>query len=561
MAIRATEETSSARQRIGGDDLHEMIAAATRLFEHNVETIDALNVYPVPDGDTGTNMVLTLRDAMKGLEAVRGAGLGVVAGKLAEAAELGARGNSGLILSQFFKGMALELGGTSDCGVAEFAMSLQRAREQAYRAVGRPVEGTMLTVISRVAQAAQRCAEAGSTVPQMFDAICEAAREAVALTPTLLPVLREAGVVDAGGQGLSVILEGARRYVAGEESGDMEVPVPAPIGVAEHAGTVTSRFLEAADQEAYGYCTQFVVQGQDLDADAIREQMATVAQSTVVVGGGDAVNIHVHAFDPGPVVSFGASLGTLSQVKIQSMDEQRRQYSAARRQEVAPAPDGAEAAQVAVVAVAWGDGLERVFTELGAAGIVRAGDTMNPSVQEILSTVEGAPSNAVIVLPNNRNIVQTARQAVELSRKRVKVVPTTTIPQGVAAMLALNPERDLDANAADMEGAMASIRTGGVCTAVRAAEVDGVSVERGQIIGLLEREVAAAGDSPNEVLLSLLRAADVAEGDLVTLYWGSELTEGDADEAGRAVKAAFPGAEVEVVRGGQPHYHYILSIE
>jgi hypothetical protein len=293
-----------------------------------------------------------------------------------------------------------------------------------------------------------------------------------------------------------------------------------------------------------------------------------MAQSTVVVGGDAAVNVHVHAFDPGPVLSYGVSLGTLGQVKIQSMDEQHRQYAAARQQEATKIPlnpplrkGELEVLPIAVVAVAWGDGLEAVFAEQGAMSIVRAGDTMNPSVQEILDAIESAPSDAVIVLPNNRNIVPTARQAAGLSRKRVRVVPTTTIPQGIAAILALNPEKDPDANLADMESAMSSVRTGAVCEAVRATELDRVSVQQGQIIGLLEKEAVAAGDSPNEVVLSLLRAAEVAKGDLVTLYWGSELTEDEADEAGRAVKAAFPGAEVEVVPGGQPHYHYILSIE
>ena len=548
------QQVSSAKTRFDGDDLRAMFSCATRLFEHNVEAINALNVFPVPDGDTGTNMFLTLRDVMKEAERAQSASAGEIASAMARGALMGARGNSGVILSQFFKGIALELGDKADFGAPELAAAFQSAREHAYKAVGEPVEGTLLTVISSVARAAQERSEAGATVQEVFDSVCDAAIESVALTPTMLSVLRDAGVVDAGGHGLSVILEGIRLYVRGEEVDTKQVTPPAPVGVEVGAGTVSQEFLESTEEDLYGYCTQFLIQGQDLDPEAVREKMTSLARSTVVVGDDTMVKVHVHADDPGAIMSYAVSLGTLSQVKMDNMDEQHREYSVARRQDGRVAP-------LAVVAVAWGQGLEAVFADLGAARVLPAGDTMNPSIQEVLDVIESVPSDTVIFLPNNRNIVPAAEQAVQLSKKTLRVVPTTTIPQGIAALLAFNPEKDPDENLSNMERTLTTVRTGEVCQAVRPVVLNGVTVRKDQIIGLLDRALVAAGDEPSEVLVSLVRSAGVAEGDLITLYWGQQITQDDADAARQRVEAAVPGVEVEVVPGGQPHYHYILSIE
>ncbi len=314
----------SDRTRLHGDDLREMFSAALGLLEHNAQTLNALNVFPVPDGDTGTNMVLTLREVVAAAEEVQGASAGRMAAAMSRGALMGARGTSGVILSQFFKGISLGLDGADDFGTAELAAALELAREHAYNAVGKPVEGTLLTAISSVARAADESASGGSSVHQTFDAICEAAARAVALTPTMLPVLREAGVVDAGAQGLSVILEGARRHIHGEDVSSAEVPLPEAVGPGAlglgAAAVVAEEFLEATEDELYGYCTQFLVEGHDLDPDAVRETLSSMALSTVVVGDAAMVKVHAHAHDPGPLISLGASLGSLSQVKIESMD-------------------------------------------------------------------------------------------------------------------------------------------------------------------------------------------------------------------------------------------------
>ena len=551
----AGSPASKSSGRLNGDDLRAMFSTATQLLERNVESINALNVFPVPDGDTGTNMFLTLRSVVDSAGPLEGAAAGDVADGMARGALMGARGNSGVILSQFFKGVAVALEGAQDFGAEELAGAYQQAREYAYKAVGEPVEGTMLTVISSVAEAAREASDREESLNQMCEAVCVAARDSVARTPTMLAVLREAGVVDAGGQGLAVILEGVRRSVAGEASDDLEVAAPEPVGVEGATGGVSSDFLAATDEEMYGYCTQFIVEGDDLDIDAMRERMKEMAHSTVVVGDSTMVKVHVHADDPGPVLSVGASAGTLGQVNIQNMDEQHSGFAAARREEAD------DAATVSVVAVAWGLGLEVLFTSLGASGIVAGGDTMNPSVQELIDAVAEAPSDDVVILPNNRNIVPAAEQAAEGSDKTVRVIPTRSIPQGVSAILCFNAERDLAANVRDMEEAVSSVKTGEITEAVRSATLNGVAVEKGQIMGLLDNELVAAGDDLSDVTVSVLSRAGLSGDSLVTLYSGEQVASDETSVVAQDVTAAFPDIELELVDGGQPLYHFIMSIE
>ena len=551
----AGSPVSKASGRLNGDDLRAMFSTATQLLERNVESINALNVFPVPDGDTGTNMFLTLRSVVDSAGPLEGAAAGDVADGMARGALMGARGNSGVILSQFFKGVAAALEGAQDFGAEELADAYQQAREYSYKAVGEPVEGTMLTVISSVAEAARQASDREESLPQMCEAVCVAARDSVARTPTMLAVLREAGVVDAGGQGLAVILEGVRRSVAGESSDDLEVAAPEPVGVEGAVGGVSTEFLATTDEEMYGYCTQFIVEGENLDVEAMRKVMKEMAHSTVVVGDSTMVKVHVHADDPGPVLSVGASAGTLGQVNIQNMDEQHSGFAAARREEAG------DAATVSVVAVAWGLGLEVLFTSLGASGIVAGGDTMNPSVQELIGAVAEAPSDDVIILPNNRNIVPAAEQAAEGSDKTVKVIPTRSIPQGVSAILCFNAERDLAANVSDMEEAVSSVKTGEITEAVRSATLNGVAVEKGQIMGLLDNELVAVGDDLSDVTVSVLSRAGLSGDSLVTLYSGEQVASDETSAVVQDVTAAFPDIELELVDGGQPLYHFIMSIE
>ena len=422
--MTSTDQSPIGAKRLDGGGLRAMFSSASALLEANVESINALNVFPVPDGDTGINMFLTLRDSVAGAKGLEGAGVGEVARALADGALKAAKGNSGVILSQFFEGLAVGLEGANDFGVQEFAEALNEARDRSYKAVGEPKEGTMLTVVSDAARAASEYAGSADDVASLLSAICDAARESVALTPTMLPVLREAGVVDAGGQGLAVILEGARRYAAGDAGPD-EVEAPAPVGIDQPTGAVSHDFLAAVEEEEYGYCTQFLLEGQGLDPDALRGRVAGMGRSAVVVGNSTNVQVHVHMEDPGPVISLGAGLGGLSNVKIENMDAQHVQFTADRRGEA-----GTAAASLAVVAVSLGEGFERLFKEYGATAVVSGGDTMNPSVGDLLDAIAAVPSETVIVLPNNANIVPAAEQAAKKSGKDAYVVSTKTLPQG-----------------------------------------------------------------------------------------------------------------------------------
>ena len=547
---------SDALDRCSGQELRRIFAVAARVLERNAEAVNALNVFPVPDGDTGTNMLLTMRAVTEEATRATDDSASGMAAAMAKGALFGARGNSGVILSQFFKGLSKGLDGKVELTGADLALSLKQAVTFSYKAVSNPVEGTMLTVIRKASEAADQEALRNAPLAEIWRAAGEAAREAVARTPTLLPVLREAGVVDAGGLGLSLILEGALRSLEGEELEEIRIEAPEPVGVEVGArrGLVSQDFLRATEEEIYGYCTQFLIQGENLDVDSLQESLSLMAESAVMVGDGAMIKVHVHALDPGQVLTYAVSHGTLAQINIMNMDEQHQEFQRARLQETQAPP-------LAMVAVASGDGLEALFRSLGVSATVPGGDTMNPSTQDLLQAVERLSSRSVILLPNNGNIVPAALQACDLCDKTLKVVPTRSIPQGVAAAIAFNPELDVEANVAVMEKAAASVRTGEVTTAVRSVKLGDIPVKAGQVIGLLDRELVAAGQDVATVMVDLLGKAEVAEGNLVTLYWGSPSNGEEAEKLAEEIQSRFQGTEVEVVRGGQPHYHYILSIE
>lgn len=546
------EHSEAPIASLTAQDLRGLLDRGRMALEENVEAVNALNVFPVPDGDTGTNMLLT----MNALEA-QAAGADVpptaLVAHMARGALLGARGNSGVILAQFLQGLAKGLDGKSEFNGVDLAEALAEASTAAYKAVGNPVEGTMLTVIREVSEAVQDRVSSTQDILSLWTTMCDAAKESVARTPLLLPVLREAGVVDAGGLGLSVILEGALNALKGTDAG---VELPAPILGARGTSDqhVSETFIAATEDDLYGYCTQFLLEGENLDVDAVREAMQSLAGSTVVVGGETVVRVHVHAKDPGPVLSYGVSLGTLSQVNIQSMDEQHREFVAARRSEQ-------PVQAVGILVVASGSGLADVFRECGASGVLAGGDTMNPSIQEILDAAAAIPAESIIVLPNNPNIVPAAVQAAAMSERPLRVVPTRTEPQGVAALLAFNEQHDVEDNVAAMEMAISGVVSGAVCRAQRAAELGGVKVEQGQVMGLLERQMVIAGDDCLGVLEALVAMTGPEDGSVVTIYWGADTDETEANSAAESLRLRHPGVEVEVVFGGQPHYNYIVSAE
>lgn len=546
--------TESATPYLDPQGLKRILAHGRMAIEARVEAINALNVFPVPDGDTGINMFLTMK-ALEDSPASRSASSPAsILTAISDAALRGSRGNSGVILAQFLRGLTGGLEGKEQWDGRDLASALQEACTSAYGAVAKPVEGTMLTVIRELADAAQQTAGSGGDVLATWEAACLASRESVARTPTLLPVLREAGVVDAGGLGLSVIMEGALAGLRGEEPAPSEFPAPVLDSASAGEQAVSTAFVDATEDEIYGYCTQFVVEGEGLSADAVRAALEPLAASTVVIGGGSVVRVHVHAEDPGPAISCGASLGTLAQVSIENMDEQHRRFVADRRQEQPLRP-------LAVVAVASGEGLTELFLGSGAGRVLSGGDTMNPSTQEILDAVEDAGAERVILLPNNPNIVAAAEQAGSLSSREVAVVPTASIPQGVAALLAFNELEEFEANVSAMNSAIDGVVSGAVGPAQRDAELGGVSVSAGQLMGLLERRLVTSGDDATAVLAELVGMAQSEDSSIVTLFWGAGTEEEEAEAVGDAIREQFPDVDVEVVFGGQPHYNYVVSVE
>ena len=534
---------------LSGDLFRRMVVAGAGYVEQHVDAINAMNVFPVPDGDTGINMLLTLRSANDSNELPE-PGQGSVADvskALARGALLGARGNSGVILSQYMKGMSVGLAGCDECDGPQLAAALAAASSASYQAVGKPVEGTMLTVMRAAAEAVQ---PADGLPSGVLRGALQAAERALAQTPDQLPVLKEAGVVDAGGQGVVAFLAGCLGYLEGRA---IALEIGAPAGRAGEA-SVSHAFLEHTEDEMYGYCTQFIIQGHALDVEAVRALVSSMAASTVVVGDEQTVRVHAHAEDPGPLLSMGVGFGAVDQINIQNMDVQHQDFMG--RHGYAPADTA-----LAVIAVAPGGGIERVFRDLGAHAVVPGGQTMNPSAAELLEAVRRSGAEHTVILPNNKNILLAANQAAELSEGAVTVVPSTSVPQGVAALLALNPDLDPAGNIDAMVCAAADARSGEVTVAVRSATINGIPIAEGDAMALLDGDVVATAASLHEALMSLVERAAPEDGALVTLYYGADLTADEAHFAANGIASRFEGVETEVVEGGQPHYHYLVSFD
>ena len=541
---------------VDGERFKRLVYAGLVWLRQHQEEINALNVFPVPDGDTGTNMVLTMQAAWEEVAGVDENNVGKVAHRVAHGALMGARGNSGVILSQIWRGMARHLDNKEWLTASDLAAALEEGVRTAYKGVIRPVEGTILTVAREAAEEATLAAGRTTDLSVVLERAVRRAWDALARTPDLLPVLAEAGVVDAGGQGLCVILEGMMRALRGEVMGESAAVATTVMGPAFAA--------EAVPEEEYGYDVQFLIVGQNLDVEAIRRDIDAMGTSTLVVGDSEMVKVHVHVPDPGVPLSYAVRLGSLRDVVVEDMQAQYREFVRAREQ-ARPAPammvSGAPPREVGVVAVVSGDGLEKVFMSLGASAVVPGGQTMNPSTEEILRVVESLPTPKVVILPNNGNIILAARQAQELSQKEVVVVPTRSIPQGVAALLAFNHQAGLEENAETMERAAREVHTGEVTTATRDASLNGVQVRQGQIIGLQDDQLVVSGDTVDEVVEALLDRMGVADLEIVTLYYGAGVRQEEAEALAARLQEKYPDQTFEVVYGGQPHYFYILSAE
>ncbi len=542
-----------------GQELKDAFSVATGCLEKFRDSINALNVFPVPDGDTGTNMLLTMRSAVQSAEEACPDGqdhsVAAVSSALAHGAFFGARGNSGVILSQFFKGFSDALADKEHLNADDLSLAFKLASEGAYRSVGNPVEGTMLTVIKKASEAIQ---DAEGDLLSVWEAAYSASLEALDRTPEQLPILREAGVVDAGGFGIVVLIGGALRAISNPESADIDLSELTRFECEiNNSGSIKSGFLDATLAEDWGFCTQFIigsVNGRALDLDQVRRHFQGTAASTVVVGDEHNVRVHIHIEDPAPAIEYAESIGAVTDVSIENMDSQNQQFAGRSHSGHADSP------ALALLPVAQGDGLAHLFRDSGCAGVIEGGQTMNPSVQQILDAARDTGATDVIVLPNNSNIILAAEQAAA-AEPSIHVVPTTSVPQGVAALLAFNPEGRWQDNVAAMTAAFSEVRSVEVTAAVRGVSINGIEVVEGQYIGLLDGELSLAEDNSEQALRSALNRAGLSGDAIVTVYCGAGKSPSDATVVSEELEKEYLGIQVDLIDGGQPHHQYLASVE
>lgn len=547
--------------KLNGDDLSQMIISGAHHLANNAERIDALNVFPVPDGDTGTNMNLSMTSGVNEVKNINSNNVSDVANAFSKGLLMGARGNSGVILSQIFRGFAKGMDDSEALNTNGFAAAFDQGAKTAYKAVMKPVEGTILTVAKDAAAKAVQAAEQETDIIKLMEEVLKEAKASLKRTPDLLPVLKEVGVVDSGGQGLVTIYEGFLAALKGEElpeaaAADMEEMVKA-----EHH-KVTQDFMDTSEI-VFGYCTEFMVKFEQdkldstpYDEEKFRQELSEMGDSLLVVSDEDVVKVHVHSEHPGDCLTLGQRYGSLINMKIENMREQHREIVGAKKN-----TETKEKAEYGIVTVAMGDGLKELFKSLGAAVIIEGGQTMNPSTQDIAEAIKEAHAKNVLVLPNNKNIQMAAEQAAQLADEHVAVIPAKSIPQGISALLAFNPDETLEFNQKAMEEAGKQVKTGQVTYAVRDTEIDGISIEKGHFMGLGDGKIVASHEHKQETAKSLLREIISDDDEIVTILFGEDITENEAAEIAAFIEEHYDEIEVELHHGKQPIYSYIFSVE
>ncbi|MCL4868517.1 MAG: DAK2 domain-containing protein [Anaerolineae bacterium] len=549
-----------------GRQLKKMTHAGLIWLERHHQVVNALNVFPVPDGDTGTNMLLTMRSAYKRVQDSEESHAGKIAGQIAQGALMGARGNSGVILSQIWRGLARSLQNKATFTANDLAQAFQEASNTAYNGVMKPVEGTILTVVREAAEEAKDAARKSQDLRFLLDRVIERSNQALERTPDLLPVLKQAGVVDSGGQGFIFILDGMMRYLRGELTAGMLVAAAAPTPISSHPLPAQAHAIPEGGSLEFPYDVQFILMGQNLNVDEVRGRIDSMGDSTVVVGDATTIKVHVHVKDPGVPISYGVSLGQITDVVIENMQEQMETIvnQGGNGKLVQLLPEEIltiQPGQVGVIAIAPGPGLADLFHSLGVAFVVDGGQTNNPSTEEIFQAIQDVATDKIVILPNNKNIILAAEAARDLSPKQVIVLPTKTIPQGAAAMLAWTADGELDEVAAAMGQASQTVVSGQITTATRSVTLDGVEVAEGHLIGLTDSTLCASGPDINAVLYPTLEKMNLAEREILTIYYGADVNEGEAQQLADQIQEQYPDMEIEIIYGGQPYYHYILGAE
>lgn len=531
--------------------MKKMIMAATLWLNKNQAEVDALNVFPVPDGDTGTNMYLTLLDAAREVENIEENEISRILEAFAKGSLMGARGNSGVILSQVFRGFANGARNKNTINTREFASALTEASKKAYKAVMKPVEGTILTVVREAAMAAEKEAKKTDDIRQLLEVTLLQAEQTLDRTPEMLKVLKDANVVDAGGRGFCLILEGYLRALRGDTALEQEIKM---VGTAEKVKQLEPEKLE------FAYCTEFLIKGNEIDLEIVRKNLDQYGDSLLVVGSTEVTKVHIHTNNPGKVLDHGVQHGRLSKIKIENMEEQTEErYSAvnhAVEEEQIPMEK-----DFGVVAVVAGDGLGEIFSSLGADELVTGGQSMNPSTQDLAEGCEKIPSERIIILPNNKNVIFAAEQVKEICDKEVHVLPSCSIPEGIAALMRINPEESLESVLQEMNNGLQEIKTGEVTFAVRDSNVNGMEIKEGDVIGLYGGELISVNNEVGKVALELLQEMVTEDDFLITIYRGEKISEEEGETIKEELAREFPDCDLELYPGNQPLYYLIISVE
>ena len=540
---------------IDSTKLKDMFLGGYKNLQLHKAEVDALNVFPVPDGDTGTNMSLTLASAVKEIENLQGDCSQILI-DFSRGALKGARGNSGVILSQIIKGLARVLSDEKSITTKEFAVALHSARDVAYSAVTKPKEGTVLTVIRYMAENAQPIASKNSSFLTFFPALIAKGEEILKQTPEMLPVLKKAGVVDAGGQGLLYVFEGFYKALAGIEIAQPEGAEEEHKAVLPQLDTVGSDEHDL-DNIKYAYCTEYFVINlknhvTDEDIEKLRDKLMAIGDCVIVIGDINLVKVHVHTNTPNRALYYALQLGELDKIKIENMLEQHRALVKAREANKKP---------IGIVSVCAGEGVAAMFKELTVDEVIEGGQTMNPSVEDILHAVEKVNSDNVIILPNNKNIIMAAERVKELTKKKCVVLPTSEVPEGISAAIVFDPSLDFDTNVEEMTEAFKRIKCGEVTMAIRNTELDGFKISEGDYIGLDSKKIVSKSDNVDDAVVDLIDKIKSAENEVITLYYGQDVKEQEANDLVAKLEERFVDCEVVCYNGGQPHYYYMVSVE
>ncbi|BDU95770.1 hypothetical protein SNUCP5_19640 [Clostridium perfringens A] len=544
--------------KVNGEHLYYMMSNAANKLELQSEYVNSLNVFPVPDGDTGTNMSMTFRAAVKEIEGMDNKNIGEVSKKLAKGALMGARGNSGVILSQILRGISKGLEGKGEADASEFANALLEGSKSAYKAVMRPTEGTILTIVRTAGEVAVALKE--DNITELMREVCRESKIMLDKTPEMLPALKKAKVVDSGGMGLLIILQGMQEAL---ENG-LKVTTGTPQAVKSSVAKAQRSETMSEEDIKFGYCTEFIILGDSNHAEEFKSKVINKGDSLVVVGYEDVIKVHIHTNNPGKVLEEAVKFGELSKIKIDNMREEHREMLEGMYEEAAETEESVAAGEFkkyAFISVAMGEGMKNIFKDLGVDYVIEGGQTMNPSTQDMLEAIEKLNAEHIFILPNNKNIIMAANQAAEISDKDIRVIPTKTIPQGITCITMFNPEADVEENTEELKEAMEMVKTTSVTYAVRDTEVDGKEIKEGNILGLVEGKIKEVGEDPYKVAEDLIDSLVDEDSELITIFYGKDCEEEKVDALIEKLEGKYEDLDVQCYKGEQPLYYFIMSVE